>query len=73
MAKKKAYEDLANATAVSGIAPTQRQKEVRELELRRMSVASAMEVLLDDYRKGGGKLAPRRRKKIGKAKNDYHN
>ncbi len=71
MAKKKAYENLEHATAVSGVAPTERTKEVRELEYRRMSVAHAMEVLLDDYRKAGGKHAPRRRTKVGKGKNDY--
>lgn len=71
MAKKKAYENLEHATSISSISPTERGRELRELELRRMSVASAMEVLLDDYRKSGGKHAPSRRKKIGKAKNDY--
>lgn len=72
MAKKKAYENLENATAVSAIAPSERVREVRQLEYRRMSVASAIEVLLDDYRRAGGKNAPRRRrKKVGKGFNDY--
>lgn len=72
MAKKKVYENIENATPVTGIAPTERNKEVYELEYRRMSIAHAMEVLLDDYRRAGGKHAPRRRrKKVGKGPNDY--
>ena len=64
---------LENAQPVAGVPPKARAKEVHELEFRRMSLASAIEVLLDDYRKAGGKLAPRRRrKKIGKLPNDYH-
>ena len=72
MARKAPYENLENATAVSGLDPRARVKELRQLEYRRMSLASAMEVLLDDYRKAGGKNAPgKRRKKVGKGQNDY--
>lgn len=70
---KKAYENLENAPTVASVAPTDRLKEIRELEFRRMSIASAIEVVLDDYRKNRGKSAPRRRrKKVGKGPHDYH-
>ena len=72
MAKKAPYENLEHAAPVSGIDPRARVKELRQLEYRRMSLASAMEVLLDDYRNAGGKNAPGpRRKKVGRGQNDY--
>ena len=72
MAKKASRANLENATAVSGINPRTRLKELRQLEFRRMSLASEMEALLDDYRRAGGKNAPGpRRRKVGKGQNDY--
>ena len=72
MAKKSSYENLERAKSVTGIDPRARVKEIRQLEYRRMSLASAMEVLLDDYRRAGGKNAPGpRRRKVGKGQNDY--
>ncbi len=72
MAKTKAFENLETAPTVASVAPDERKRQLRELEYRRLSVASAVEVILDDYRKAGGKHAPgRRRSKIGKGKNDY--
>lgn len=69
---KKAYENLENAPTVASVAPGDRYKEIRELEHRRMNVASAIEIVLDDYRKNRGKSAPRRRrKKVGKGPNDF--
>ena len=70
--KKKVYENLENAPSVAGVAPNDRQKQIRELEYRRMNIASAIEVVLDDYRKNRGKAAPRRRsRKVGKGPHDY--
>ena len=70
---KKAYENLENAPTVASVSPSERLKEIRELEFRRLSISAAIEVVLDDYRKGQGKAAPaRRRKKVGKGPHDYH-
>ena len=70
--KKKPYENLEAAPSVAGISPSERLRELRELEYHRMNVASAIEVVLDDYRKNRGKGAPaRRRKKVGKGPHDY--